>query len=170
MRVTVTCNNKKSAQKAVGFSFFISFIFQICVSLLLLLLHGGPICYGFRLLLCFGWPVWWLGDDDCAAAGGWLRSVGGRRRTDLGSVGATVPGCCRPVMMEAGHGAEVEISPRKAGLQFWCRFSSIGGGRVEEKLREKMDDGGEREASSVSKGRGGWPEMWLEVNTSGGGC
>jgi hypothetical protein len=29
----------------------------------------------------------------------------------------------------------------KAGLWFWCCFSVTSGGRVEGKLREKMDDG-----------------------------
>jgi len=52
----------------------------------------------------------------------------GRRRTDLGSVGAAVPGYYRSVM-------------GKAGLWFWCCFSVTSGGRVEGKLREKMDDG-----------------------------
>nr|TKS05893.1 hypothetical protein D5086_0000128530 [Populus alba] len=118
-----------------------------------------PICCRFHLLLC----------DGCAVVGGWLRSAGGRRRTDLGFVGAVVPDCCRLVMVEAGHGDEVEILLTKAGLRFWCRFSGTDGGRVEEKPREKMDDGGEREASLVSKGRGGWPEMGLEVKTSGWG-
>jgi hypothetical protein len=41
----------------------------------------------------------------------------------------------------AGGGAEAKISSGKAGLWFWCCFSVTGGGRVEGKLREKMDDG-----------------------------
>ena len=40
-----------------------------------------------------------------------------------------------------GGGAEAKISSGKAGLWFWCCFSVTGGGRVEGKLREKMDDG-----------------------------
>ena len=34
-----------------------------------------------------------------------------------------------------------KISSGKVGLCFWCCFSVTNGGRVEGKLREKMDDG-----------------------------
>jgi len=53
----------------------------------------------------------WARGHRCAWA-----SAGERRQTDLGSVGVAVSGCYRSVIVVAGGDAEVEISPRKAGL------------------------------------------------------
>jgi len=44
-------------------------------------------------------------------------------------------------MREVAGGVKAEILPGKAGLCFWCCFSVTVSGRVEGKLREKMDYG-----------------------------
>ena len=58
----------------------------------------------------------------------------------MGSVGAAVPGYYRSVMVEAG-GAETEILLGRPVCGSGVCFSVTGGGRVEGKLREKMNDG-----------------------------
>jgi len=57
-----------------------------------------------------GGQIWTRG-RRCAWA-----TAGERRHTDLGSMGVAVPGCYWSVMVVADGGAEVEISPGKAGL------------------------------------------------------
>lgn len=54
-----------------------------------------------------GGKIWGRG-RHCAWA-----TIGGRRQTDLGSVGAVVPGCYRLVMVEVSGGAKMEILSRK---------------------------------------------------------
>ena len=68
-------------------------------------------------------------------------TVEGRKRTDLGSVRATMLDYYQSITVEAGGGAKAKISPGKAGMWFRCCFTVTGGGRVEGNLREKMDDG-----------------------------